>query len=109
MVFIGCDQQAPGTDVGAVDHHIFGWDGDLGQLGGDLPAPGSVAMECAAVLGTCRLCLGVLSEEPSEEGAELMLLGDVFASAGAGSAAGGAFPAPRAGSVFPVLHEFGAA
>lgn len=106
VMFIGCDQQTPGADVGAVDHHIFGWDSDLGQLRGDLPAPGSVAMERAAVLGTCRLCLGVLAEEPSKEGVELMLPGDVFACSGAGRAASRTFPALCAGSGFPVLDEF---
>ena len=105
-MFIGCDQQTPGADLGAVDHHIFGWDSDLGQLRGDAPAPSSVARECAPVLLACRLCLGVLSEEPSKEFIELMFPGDVFACAGSGSAAGGAFPALCAGSGFPVLDEF---
>ena len=71
-----------------------------------MPAPGSVAMERAAVLGTCRLCLGVLAEEPSKEGVELMLPGDVFACSGAGRAASRTFPALCAGSGFPVLDEF---
>ena len=39
VMFIGCDQQTPGADLGAVDHHIFGWDSDLGQLRGGTSCP----------------------------------------------------------------------
>ena len=108
-MFIGCDQQTPGADVGSVDHHILGWDGDLGQLGGDVPAPGSVSMERAAVFGVCRLCLGVLAEEPGKEGVELMLPGNVDTFTDRGSFTGGAEPALGSGSGFPVLHELGIA
>ena len=107
-MFIGCDQQTPGADVGAVDHHIFGRDCDGREAWGDVPAPGGLVTERTAgeAIG---FCLGEFSKEPREEALELVFACDVVAFTNRGGFAGWAEPSLGSCCCFSILYECGIA
>ncbi len=45
VMFVGGDQEAPRSEVGAIDHHVFWWDCDGGKAWADTPTPGDLAAE----------------------------------------------------------------
>lgn len=73
------DEEAPGSDVDAIDEDRVMRRRDGSEAWFDIPAPGGCAAELARGSSPAEIGLGMFSGQPGKESGELVSAGDIIA------------------------------